>query len=447
MAELNTSSRGQSSGRSVLVLGIPPSVTKVRLTIHFQKRVFGGGDVETVVFPFDKTMPDGAIVTFQKEQVLETVFKYPHRLLDAELTVVPLPQIFSTVEATVGLSVTQLFSTVGELKSYFRNLSDEFNVQTKYTTEVDQKVILEGTVYNIQKAHRSLFLEYAKRSQNVKPENANTGASTSDHGAVLSRNINGTKTGQKPTCSDSEVFSMNIRDLEITSSKEPALGLEASQQPEISRDQYAGKNVTRSVPEEDTSIVSIVQPPRHSRRFVKTENTGERSHTPAAHGVLSNWSAGERTQIMLNMPEHRYGANESQPNIANQSDPSKMTLSCSGQSSEASAVEHCETKELQNEKCDFALDKAVHNPSNIEEDEVNHSVSFDAEATRLNSNIMGEVPSLRDLLQTLKECSSSANSAIVEEKWHTDEPSSDSILQDLLRLDGHPNPDQNAKGD
>ena len=51
--------------RSIVVHHVPKDATRDVITIHFQKRKYGGGDVASVRFPY--CSPTTAIVTFDEE--------------------------------------------------------------------------------------------------------------------------------------------------------------------------------------------------------------------------------------------------------------------------------------------------------------------------------------------------------------------------------------------
>lgn len=67
---------GTASEKSVLVSGIPEGVSKDQLIIHFQKRKYGGGDIEHAIYPLEKGVPGKALIIFRDLKGIVITFSH-----------------------------------------------------------------------------------------------------------------------------------------------------------------------------------------------------------------------------------------------------------------------------------------------------------------------------------------------------------------------------------
>ncbi|XP_070540787.1 uncharacterized protein [Ptychodera flava] len=147
------------ASRSVLVTGIPRREggnvdrMKDQITIYFQKKSNGGGDVDLVLFPLSSKRKDAAMVFFNDKAVIDTVLKRKHRLFESEVKVqLKPPEPFSNVRAVISAEMLDL---IGEQEEFFENLSAKTGI-TSHTenTKEGKAFIVEGGYYQFQNVQR-----------------------------------------------------------------------------------------------------------------------------------------------------------------------------------------------------------------------------------------------------------------------------------------------------
>ncbi|XP_013403375.1 uncharacterized protein LOC106168751 [Lingula anatina] len=149
------------SNKSILVLGLPKAITGQKIKIHFQKKGNGGGDVTSVIYPFHK-QANAAVVTFVRGEVLETIFKYHHTILETPVQIHHFQQVFSEVQAIIDCESPIADQLLDVLNSSSQNLHEESCV--KVILEKGSRKLI-GNWYQVRNAHQYLWKKYLESLQ------------------------------------------------------------------------------------------------------------------------------------------------------------------------------------------------------------------------------------------------------------------------------------------
>jgi len=151
----------EKAARSVLISNISPKLRREDIIIYFQKRKFGGGEVDEV-----SIIKDGkAVIVFEKAEVAERVMKSRHVLGGDELELKPYrpgqektPRFFSSVTARVNVGIFQL--SVRESQNLLEKVKNEAGITWREDADA---FILTGMFDQIQNAHRYLEEYFGRR--------------------------------------------------------------------------------------------------------------------------------------------------------------------------------------------------------------------------------------------------------------------------------------------
>ncbi|XP_072048935.1 uncharacterized protein [Amphiura filiformis] len=146
--------------RAILVSNIPrlqhsPERIRDRLTMHFQKKRNGGGDVDGVLYPLE-ACPQHAVVVFTDKKTCSSVLKTDQFLEDfqAKVSVESCPQVFKMVEAEVDIFYWNLVPRLASSK-LIDELSKMFGKSSLQTSgHILRKVTC--TIGQLQEVHSAI---------------------------------------------------------------------------------------------------------------------------------------------------------------------------------------------------------------------------------------------------------------------------------------------------
>lgn len=142
-----------SQGDKILVKGIPSNLHPDKLTIYFQKRKVGGGDVTSVTFPVSSKEPDTAIVAFEDPKSVASVVSRNHNIGSAKLTVTaldPEPEIFDAVTAQISDFTIRCIKSKHNVDEMLENVCDSTGCIIE--NGGDSKFAVKGKWYQVQAA-------------------------------------------------------------------------------------------------------------------------------------------------------------------------------------------------------------------------------------------------------------------------------------------------------